>query len=160
MLRHILLVATMATTGTAGALAATSGTAHADTTIATARELASRPPAPWQADDPADSLYRAGREQLNRGDYRRAAGTFERIVGRYPRSTYAGDALYWQAYSLYRVGEPGELRTASRVLDRQRSEYPRAATRGNADALSVRVKEAWAMALKYRTLKKMTDRDL
>ena len=146
MLRHILLVATMATTGSAGAWTTTHGTAASDSdiTIAVAGEFATRPPAAWNADDPADSLYRTGREQLNRGDYRRAAGTFERIVERYPKSTYAGDALYWRAYSLYRIGEPGELREAVRVLDRQRAEYPRAATRGDADALAVRVKGALA----------------
>jgi len=144
MLRHILLVATMATTGTAGAWTTTLDRAPVDTTIAVASEFATRPPAAWQADDPADSLYRAGREQLNRGDYRRATRTFERIVDRYPKSTYAGDALYWQAYSLYRIGERSELREAVRLLDRQRTEYPRAATRGDADALGVRVKGALA----------------
>ena len=140
MLRNILLVATMATTGTAGAWTSIFGAAPEDTIIAAASEFATRPPAAWQADDPADSLYRAGREQLNRGDHRRAADTFERIVARYPRSTYAGDALYWQAYSLYRTGEIGQLRQAVRVLDRQRAEYARAATRGDADALAIRVK--------------------
>jgi TolA-binding protein len=144
MLRHILLVATMATTGTAGAWTSTYGTAPADHLILVASELATRPPAAWQADDPADSLYRAGREQLNRGDYRRAAGTFERIAGQYPKSTYAGDALYWQAYSLYRIGEPNELRQAVRALDRQKRDYARAATRGDADALAVRVRGALA----------------
>ena len=144
MLRHILLVATMATTGNAGALTASSGAPHADTIIATASEFATRPAAPWQADDPADSLYRAGREQLNRGDNRRAAGTFERIVERYPKSTYAGDALYWQAYALYRIGEPGELRDAVKALERQRRQYASAATRGDADALLVRVNGALA----------------
>ena len=140
MLRNFLLVATMATTGSAGAWTSIFGTAPEDTIIAVASEFATRPPAAWQADDPADSLYRVGREQLNRGDYRRAAGTFERIVERYPRSTYAGDALYWKAYSLYRTGETGELREAIRVLDRQKAEYARAATRGDADALAIRVK--------------------
>ena len=140
MLRNFLLVATMATTGSAGAWTSIFGTAPEDTIIAVASEFATRPPAAWQADDPADSLYRIGREQLNRGDYRRAAGTFERIVERYPRSTYAGDALYWKAYSLYRTGETGELREAVRVLDRQKAEYARAATRGDADALAIRVK--------------------
>ena len=140
MLRNFLLVATMATTGTAGAWTSIFGTAPEDTIIAAASDFATRPPAAWQADDPADSLYRAGREQLNRGDYRRAAGTFERIAERYPSSTYAGDALYWQAYSLYRTGETGELREAVRILDRQRARYARAATRGDADALAIRVK--------------------
>jgi HEAT repeat protein len=140
MLRNILLVATMATTGTAGAWTSMYEMVASDPiTIAADGEFATRPPAPWQADDPADSLYRTGREQLNRGDYRRAAGTFERIVERYLKSTYAGDALYWQAYSLYRIGERSELREAVRLLDRQRTEYARAATRGDGDALRVRI---------------------
>lgn len=145
MLRHILLVATMATAGTAGSWTTVLGTAPIDDiTTAASGEFATRPAAPWQADDPADSLYRAGREQLNRGDYRRATRTFARIVDRYPKSTYAGDALYWQAYSLYRIGEQSELREAVRVLERQRQSYPRAATRGDADALLVRVNGALA----------------
>ena len=145
MLRHILLVATMATTGTAGAWTSMYDMMASDPiTIAADGEFATRPRAPWQAQDPADSLYRTGREQLNRGDYRRAAGTFARIVDRFPKSTYAGDALYWQAYSLYRIGEPGELREAVKVLDRQRREYARAATRGDGDALLARVNGALA----------------
>jgi TolA-binding protein len=140
------MVATMATTGTAGAWTTTHGTVASDpdSIIAVANEFATRPAAAWDADDPADSLYRAGREQLNRSDYRRAASTFERIVDRYPKSTYAGDALYWQAYSLYRIGERGELREAVRLLDRQRREFPRAATRGDGDALLSRVNGALA----------------
>ena len=145
MLRNILLVATMATTGTAGAWTSMYDMMASDPISSTAGgEFATRPPAPWQADDPADSLYRAGREQLNRGDFRRATRTFEQIVSRHPKSTYAGDALYWQAYSLYRIGERSELREAVRLLDRQRTEYARAATRGDADALLVRVNGALA----------------
>jgi HEAT repeat protein len=140
MLSNIMLVATMATSGTAGAWTSIFGAAPEDTTIAVASEFATRPPAAWQADDPADSLYRAGREQLNRSDFRRAATTFERIADRYPKSTYAGDALYWRAYSLYRIGDIGELREAVRVLEQQRRLYARAATRGDADALAIRVK--------------------
>src|SRR5206468_435700 len=105
-----------------------------------AEEFATQPRAPWQADDPADSLYRAAREQLNRGDYRTAARSFALIVERYPKSTYAGDAMYWQAYAYYSIGESSQLREALRVLDEQRRRYPKAATRGDADALSVRVK--------------------
>jgi HEAT repeat protein len=158
MLRNILLVATMATTGTAGAWTSIFGAAPEDTTVAAAGEFATRPPAAWQADDPADSLYRAGREQLNRSDFRRAAGTFARIVERYPRSTYAGDALYWQAYSLYRIGDIGELREASRVLDRQKAEYARAATRGDADALAIRVKGELARRGDSRAAEDVTQR--
>ncbi|MFL5618510.1 MAG: HEAT repeat domain-containing protein [Gemmatimonadaceae bacterium] len=144
MLRHILLVATMATTGTAGAWTTMHGTVASDPVFAIATDFATQPPAAWNSDDPADSLYRAGREQLNRGDYRRAASTFERIVDRYPKSTYAGDALYWQAYSLYRIGERGELRDAVKLLEKQRKLYARAATRGDGDALLARVNGALA----------------
>ncbi|PYP79506.1 MAG: hypothetical protein DMD35_08045, partial [Gemmatimonadetes bacterium] len=159
MLRQILLVATMATTGTAGTWTTTHDTVASDPiTIAAGGEFATRPPAPWQADDPADSLYRAGREQLNRGDYRRAAGTFERIVERYPKSTYAGDALYWRAYSLYRIGEPGELRDAVKMLERQRREYARAATRGDGDALLVRVNGALARLGDPNAAERVTER--
>jgi TolA-binding protein len=159
MLRHILLVATMATTGTAGAWTSMYDMMASDPiTITADGEFATRPPAPWQADDPADSLYRAGREQLNRGDYRRATRTFERIVDRYPKSTYAGDALYWQAYSLYRIGEPGELREAVKVLDRQRKDYARAATRGDADALLVRVNGALARLGDSNAAERVTER--
>jgi TolA-binding protein len=108
------------------------------------RGISTEPPTPWRADDPADSLYRAGREALNRGDYRDAAQSFARIVERYPQSTYAADALYWEAYAHYRIGEKSELRAALKALDAQRARFPKASTRGDADALAVRVRGALA----------------
>ncbi len=138
MFRQILLAATIAvSTGGADAAVAPVGAVSWGADV---EQFATQPRAPWQADDPADSLYKAAREQLNRGDYRTAAKSFALIVERYPKSTYAGDALYWQAYAYYSIGEPSQLREALRVLDEQRRRYPRAATRGDADALSVRVK--------------------
>ncbi|HEX6600570.1 MAG TPA: HEAT repeat domain-containing protein [Gemmatimonadaceae bacterium] len=141
-----LLAATVALT--AGGLSR--ATLSADT-IAQAPALqggvfATSPRAAWQADDPADSLYRAAREALNRGDYRVAARTFAQISEKYPTSTYAADALYWEAYSHYSIGEPGELRAALRALDAQKARFPKAATRGDADALAVRVRGALARA--------------
>ena len=64
------------------------------------------PPGPrgWLQHDPADSLYRRARETLNRRDYRAAADLFAQITARFPRSGYAADALYWQAFALYRAG--------------------------------------------------------
>jgi HEAT repeat protein len=139
MFRQIILAATIAvsTGGADAAVAPVGGVSWGADAFET---FATQPRAPWQADDPADSLYKAAREQLNRGDYRTAAKSFALIVERYPKSTYAGDALYWQAYAYYSIGEPSQLREALRVLDEQRRRYPRAATRGDADALSVRVK--------------------
>ncbi|MEO6525250.1 MAG: HEAT repeat domain-containing protein [Gemmatimonadaceae bacterium] len=106
--------------------------------------LSTRPPASWQTDDPADSLYRRAREQLNRGDYETAAKSFARIPAEFPRSVYAGDALYWEGYAHYSIGGSAHLRSALRALDAQRSRYARASTRGDADALAVRVRGALA----------------
>ncbi|MES2307036.1 MAG: HEAT repeat domain-containing protein [Gemmatimonadota bacterium] len=74
------------------------------------------PRASWAPDDPADSVYRAAREQLNRGDYRRAAASFAEITRKFPSSVYAVDAPYYQAFALYRIGGTPELQEALSVL--------------------------------------------
>ena len=56
-------------------------------------------------EDPADSLYRVGRAGINDGDYRRAARLFKQVVDKYPKSSSAGDALYWRAWALYQLGD-------------------------------------------------------
>lgn len=70
------------------------------------------PPEPWAKADPADSLYKLAREAMSRGDYKRAAEIFHRIPERYPQSAYAAQAMYYEAYSLYRTGGDDELSTA------------------------------------------------
>ena len=74
-------------------------------------------PVAWAQGDPADSLYRSARDQLNRGDYRKAAGLFKSLPQKYPNSAYVADAEYWQAFSLYRIGGTPELQEALGVLD-------------------------------------------
>lgn len=101
--------------------------------------FATEPPAPRHQGDPADSLYKRAREQLNGGEYASAAQLFGQLVDRYPKSAYAADALYWQAFALYRNGSRGDLRRAVSLLDRQKQRYPNAATRGDADALAARL---------------------
>ena len=96
------------------------------------------PPAALQG-DPADSLYRAAREALTRREFRTAADLFGRIVERYPKSGYAPDALYWQAFALYRIGGTPQLHQAREALRRQRDRFPDAATKGDAAALDVRI---------------------
>lgn len=98
------------------------------------------PPPAWRQQDPADSLYRAARTALNQDDYRRAAELFREIQGRFPRSEYAPDALYWEAFALYRSSGADNLGEALRALDAQRQRYPRAATRGDAGALATRIR--------------------
>ncbi|HTL94178.1 MAG TPA: HEAT repeat domain-containing protein [Gemmatimonadaceae bacterium] len=101
--------------------------------------FATQPPAAMFPGDSADSLYRVARKALNDGDYRRAATLFRQIAEDYPSSRYAGDALYWQAFSLYRRGGNGDLHSALDALEAQRSKYPSAATHGDAAALSTRI---------------------
>lgn len=84
------------------------------------------PREPWLPQDPADSLYRAARDLLNRGQYRSAEETFKVISARYPSSGYAPDALYFQAYSLYKIGGQNELRAALQLLNQQRTKFPNA----------------------------------
>jgi TolA-binding protein len=98
------------------------------------------PPAPWAEADPADSLYKAGREAINRGDFRRAAALFGEISAKYPRSEYAPDALYWRAFALYKSGRDDDLREALKSLDTQRSRFPKATTIADAEELAIRVR--------------------
>ena len=130
-----------ATGGARAALSVTGGTAQARGGGPSIRQ---EPPRAWNQQDPADALYRAARTSLNREEYARAAEQFDRIVKQYPRSTYAPDALYWKAFALYRRGGQADLRNARAALDQQRRQYPRASTRGDADALAARIQGALA----------------
>lgn len=85
------------------------------------------PPAPWAKADSADSLYRLARETMSRGDYKRAAELFRRIPERYPASAYAGQAMYYEAFSLYRSGGDDELSAARDRLRQLSERYPKVA---------------------------------
>lgn len=103
-------------------------------------DLTGSPPPGQHPQDPADELYRAARAALNQNDYRRAAQLFRRLVEQHPRSAYAADALYWEAFAHYRTGRPEGMRTALNRLELQRRNYPRAATRTDGDALATRIR--------------------
>jgi HEAT repeat protein len=99
-----------------------------------------RAPQGWAPQDPADSSWRQAQQAMNRGDYRRAAGLFKDIPVKQPNSVYASDALYWEAFSLYRVGGTTELQEALSVLDQRKNKYPAGRMRGDADpALATRI---------------------
>ncbi|GLC25462.1 HEAT repeat domain-containing protein [Roseisolibacter agri] len=87
--------------------------------------------------DPADSLYRAARAAMGRGEYRQAESLFRKITATYPKSGVYNDAVYFQAYSLFRAGGTSDLQRARDVLrtvnDTSR-DVPRALRR---DALSL-----------------------
>ncbi|MEP7347019.1 MAG: HEAT repeat domain-containing protein, partial [Gemmatimonadaceae bacterium] len=87
----------------------------------------------------ADSLYKRAREALGRGDYRNAASLFEQITAKYPKTRYAGDALYFRAFALYRVGDTGDLRSALGNLETLASKYSGSSVQGDARTLRVRI---------------------
>ncbi|HWL39665.1 MAG TPA: HEAT repeat domain-containing protein [Gemmatimonadaceae bacterium] len=97
------------------------------------------PPEPWAQRDPADSLYRLAREALSRNDFKRAAEIFHRITERYPQSAYAGQSLYYEAFSLYRSGNTGDLEQARDLLKTLRQRFPSLANGGDAKTLVTRV---------------------
>ena len=87
------------------------------------RLLNATPRAAWAQGDPADSLYRLARESLNRGEYRRAATVFSELTTKFPRSQYALDATYWEAFARYRTGTTDDLRAALRILDTNKERF-------------------------------------
>jgi HEAT repeat protein len=103
-----------------------------------------RPRPAWLQGDVADSLYKAAYELLNRGEWRRSATAFANIPQKYPNSGYAADALYWQAFSLYRIGNTQDLKTALTALETMRTKYPQAKTQSDAAALTARIQGALA----------------
>ncbi len=94
--------------------------------------------------DPADSLYGAGRDALNRGDWRRAADMFGQVHVKFPRSTRIVASAYYEAFSRYRIGTTEELRTGLRVL----ADRGKGATQGNTQqeiaSLTTRIRGALA----------------
>ncbi len=109
--------------------------------------LSDRPPAAWAQRDPADSLWRAANEVMNKGDYRRAAALFKEIPVKYQYSAYAADAMYWQAHALYRVGSTPDLQDALAVLEQLKQKYPTSRLRGSqADVAALKVRIAGVLA--------------
>jgi len=97
-------------------------------------------PVAWADQDPADSLYRTARQELNSGRYERAADLFERIRTNHRDSEYTPDSYYWEAFARYRTGDTGELETALDLLDRQERRYANAVTRDDARSLAVLIR--------------------
>ncbi len=69
---------------------------------------------------------------------------FGQVAQRQPESAYAADALYWQAFALYRIGGVTELKEALAALDARKSRFPRARNTDEAETLTTRVSGALA----------------
>jgi tetratricopeptide (TPR) repeat protein len=116
------------------------------------------PPAPWNAKDPADSLYRLARRAIADESYRRAAQLFAELVDRFPRSDYAGDALYYRAYSLYQLGSERDLRDAIDAIERQRRDYADASTADDAKTLRTLIENVQARRGNADAAQKVTEK--
>jgi HEAT repeat protein len=79
-----------------------------------------------QQGDPADSLYRRGREAMNRRNYSQAADLFKQMTDRYPKSASAPSAMYFRAFSLFRSGSADKMRESRDVLSALEKNYPNA----------------------------------
>lgn len=104
--------------------------------------LSDRPPSAWAQRDPADSMWRAANQVMNKGDYRQAAAMFKQIPVKYQHSAYAADAMYWTAHALYRVGSTPDLQEALQTLEQLKQKYPNSRLRGSQTdvaALQVRI---------------------
>jgi TolA-binding protein len=86
-------------------------------------------------DDPADSLYTAARAALAERQYTKAAELFHEITTKYPGSTYAGTASYYEAFARYRLGDTDNLKISYRLLSAS-------ATTGDAKSLRAQVCQA------------------
>lgn len=111
------------------------------------RFLEAKPRPAWAREDPADSLYRLARESLNRGEYRRAAQLFSEVTKKYPKSQYALDCAYWEAFSRYRAGTTDDLREALKILNEGRVQFASLrSTESNMDVQGLRARVQGALA--------------
>ena len=128
-------------------LAVIAGTAHtAD--AQQARNARSGGVLALAAEDPADSLYKLGREAVNDNDYRRAAALFKQLVDKYPNSAKAGDALYFRAYVLHKLGterrSKSDLDEALSAIELQQKSYASAPTAEDGRSLRSQIRAAQA----------------
>jgi HEAT repeat protein len=110
----------------------------ADSPASVTRSDASLYTAKYYQQDPADSLYRAAREAFTKGDFARASEMFGRVVEKYPNSQYQGDAMYFLAFSYYRMGGTEKMRSAIETLTRLKATHPNVA-KGDAATLRTRI---------------------
>lgn len=100
------------------------------------------------AEDPADSLYRASRTSISEGDYRKAAALLKELVDKFPKSDKAGDALYWRAWSLHKLGverrSKADLDEALTAIDKQQKDYASAVTAADGRTLRTQIRSAQA----------------
>ena len=64
----------------------------------------------------AEAIFDEAREALNRGKYQDAAERFQMAYQMAKPELLAGDALYWEAFSRYRLVKTSQLKQAAELL--------------------------------------------
>lgn len=95
------------------------------------------------ADDPslaaAEAKLAEARRALNAERYKEAARLYAEVSAVTEARELAADALYWEAFSRYRLQQTAELQRALELLQRQKLDYPVAATAAEGEALAARI---------------------
>jgi HEAT repeat protein len=104
------------------------------------------PEIPWDLQDSAYYEYRRAVAAMDEGQYRDAERYFGMIHRLYPRSVYAPESFYWQAFSLYRLGGTRNLGRAVELLDTQYRLHPGTRTASDGLTLATRLRGELAKA--------------
>ncbi|MBD3236033.1 MAG: hypothetical protein GF330_04970 [Candidatus Eisenbacteria bacterium] len=93
----------------------------------------------------AEDLFGEGYAALQRDDYAAAVEAFERARAQAADSLRAREALYWQAFARYRLGDLPNLRAARADLERLARRYTTVGEDAEAAALAARVEAQLAL---------------
>jgi HEAT repeat protein len=94
-------------------------------------------PKSWAPADVADSIWKAGRNAISDEDWRAAQKLFSRIHENYPKSAYAADSYYWEAFALSRRGGNDNVHDAVSLLEKQIERFANASSVKNGDSKSL-----------------------
>jgi len=84
-----------------------------------------------------EDIYRTAREAITRGQFDRARELLGVLRERFPSTRYAPEALYWQAFSAYRLES---MREALALLERQLETHPEARISDDSRDLELRIR--------------------
>jgi len=86
--------------------------------------------------------YSAGQSAIDRRDYEQAIRRFDRVID--SKSTRADGAMYWKAYSLYKLGRKPEAQTVLSDLEKQ---FPQSRWLNDSRALAAEVRASTGQAV-------------
>jgi len=110
--------------------------------------------APGEKD--AEAQYKKAQGLLDDEKYESASAAFHKVSEDYPATWPAAYSLYWEAFSLYKIGGKSELRDAVRALEKQFETYPDEANLGDSRDLAIRIQGALAEMGEARAAERIT----